>query len=121
MLTKGDVKIGLNWRFGPDWPGQRCGARTRQGTPCQSPAYSHNHRCRLHGGLSTGPRTEAGRARLVASKITHGRFTKEKRAEARRRAQVGREMRAELLELETWFVDRGLLDTKWRDWFKIKD
>ena len=121
MLTKGSVKIGLNWRFGPDWPGQRCGARTRQGTPCQSPAYSHNHRCRLHGGLSTGPRTEAGRARLVASKITHGRFTKEKRAEARRRAQVGREMRAELLELETWFVDRGLLDTKWRDWFKIKD
>ena len=119
MLTKGSVKIGLNWRFGPDWPGQRCGARTRQGTPCQSPAYSHNHRCRLHGGLSTGPRTEAGRARLVASKITHGRFTKEKRAEARRRAQVGREMRAELLELETWFVDRGLLDTKWRDWFKI--
>jgi len=121
VLTKGSVKIGLNWRFGPDWPGQRCGARTRQGTPCQSPAYSHNHRCRLHGGLSTGPRTEAGRARLVASKITHGRFTKEKRAEARRRAQVGREMRAELLELETWFVDRGLLDTKWRDWFKIKD
>ena len=118
MLTKGSVKIGLNWRFGPDWPGQRCGARTRQGTPCQSPAYSHNHRCRLHGGLSTGPRTEAGRARLVASKITHGRFTKEKRAEARRRAQVGREMRAELLELETWFVDRGLLDKKWRDLFK---
>ena len=38
MLTKGSVKIGLNWRFGPDWPGQRCGARTRQGTPCQSPA-----------------------------------------------------------------------------------
>ncbi len=119
MLTKGDVKIGLNWRFGPDWPGQRCEAQTRRGTPCQSPAYSHNHRCRLHGGLSTGPRTKAGLARLTASKITHGRTTKAKREEARRRAQVGREMRAELTELETWFVDRGLLDTKWRDWFKI--
>ena len=80
---------------------------------------AHNHRCRLHGGLSTGPRTKAGLARLTASKITHGRTTKAKREEARRRAQVGREMRAELTELETWFVDRGLLDTKWRDWFKI--
>ena len=121
MLTKGAVKIGLNWRFGPDWPGQRCEARTRRGTPCQSPAYSHNGRCRLHGGASTGPRNEEGLARLTASKIKHGRFTKTKREAAKRRAQVGREMRAELSELETWFVDRGLLDKKWRDQFKMKD
>ena len=121
MLTKANVKIGLNWRFGPDWPGQRCGARTRQGTPCQSPAYSHNHRCRLHGGLSTGPRTEEGLARLVASKITHGKFTKSKREAAKLRAEVGRQMRAELTEIENWFLSRGLLDTKWRDQFKIKD
>jgi hypothetical protein len=121
MLTKGNVSIGLNWRFGLNWPGQRCEARTRKGTPCQRPARLPVGRCRLHGGSSTGPRTKAGLARLTASKITHGRTTKAKREEARRRAQVGREMRAELLELETWFVDRGLLDTKWRDWFKIKD
>ena len=121
MLTKGDVKIGLNWRFGPDWPGQRCEARTRQGTPCQRPAYKHNHRCRLHGGTSTGPRTKEGLARLTASKITHGRFTRAKRDEAKRRAQLGREMRAELTEIENWFLSRGLLDTKWRDQFKIKD
>ncbi len=121
MLTKGTVSIGLNWRFGPNWPGQRCEAQTRRGTPCQSPAYKHNRRCRLHGGLATGPTTKAGLARLTASKITHGRTTKEKRAKARRRAQVGRKMRAELLELETWFVSRGLLDKKWRDQFKIKD
>ena len=117
MLTKGNVSIGLNWRFGPDYPGPRCEAQTRRGTPCQSPAYKHNHRCRLHGGTSTGPRTEAGRARLTASKIKHGKFTKEKRAEARRFAEQGRQMRGELKELEAWFVDHGLLDKQWRDLF----
>ena len=117
MLTNGNVSIGKYWRFGPDYPGPRCGARTRQGTPCQRPAYKHNHRCRLHGGTSTGPRTKAGLARLVASKIKHGKFTKEKRAEATLRAEQGREMRAELLELETWFVAHGHLDKNWRkDW-----
>ena len=23
MLTKANVNIGIEWRFGPDWPGQR--------------------------------------------------------------------------------------------------
>jgi hypothetical protein len=30
-------------------------------------------------------------------------------------------MRGELKELETWFVDHGHLDKKWRDWFKINE
>ena len=39
----------------------RCGARTRSGAPCRAPAvlvdgFVRNGRCRLHGGLSTGPR-----------------------------------------------------------------
>ena len=38
MLTKDNVTIGIKWRFGPDWPGQRCGAKTRRGTACQRPA-----------------------------------------------------------------------------------
>ena len=118
MLTKGNVDIGIDWQFGPNWPGQRCEARTRRGTLCQRPGTKRNGKCRLHGGNSTGPRTEAGRARLVSSKIKHGKFTKEKRAEARRFAEQGRQMRGELKELEAWFVSRGLLDTKWRDWFK---
>jgi hypothetical protein len=121
VLTKGNVSIGLNWRFGPNYPGPRCEARTRKGTPCQSPAYSHNGRCRLHGGASTGPTTEAGLARLTESKITHGRFTKEKRAEAKRRAEQGREMRAELTEIENWFLDYGYLDKQWRKKFTIPD
>jgi hypothetical protein len=32
----------------------RCGARTRAGTPCRSPAIRGRKRCRLHGGLSPG-------------------------------------------------------------------
>ena len=25
---------GIPWRFGPNWPGKRCEAKTRKGTPC---------------------------------------------------------------------------------------
>lgn len=39
----------------------RCGARTRKGTPCKAQALK-NGRCFMHGGLSTGPRTEEGKA-----------------------------------------------------------
>ncbi|WP_315974481.1 HGGxSTG domain-containing protein [Microvirga sesbaniae] len=28
----------------------RCGAKTRSGTPCQSPAVNGKSRCRMHGG-----------------------------------------------------------------------
>ena len=50
----------------------RCGARCRDGHRCQDRAtrdaetdcYVRNGRCRLHGGLSTGPRTAAGKRRV---------------------------------------------------------
>lgn len=45
----------------------RCGAKTRIGTPCKMRVVEGKRRCRLHGGLSTGPRTPAGRARIAAS------------------------------------------------------
>ena len=36
----------------------KCGAYARNtGKPCQAPAMA-NSRCKLHGGLSTGPRTK---------------------------------------------------------------
>ena len=48
----------------------RCGAKTRRGSPCQAPAVWNkvndrpvNGRCKLHGGLSTGPKTDEGRCR----------------------------------------------------------
>ena len=87
------------------------------GMPCQRPAKLPVGRCRLHGGASTGPITLDGLARLTKARTKHGKFTKEKRAEARRRAEQGRQMRGELKELEAWFVDHGHLDKNWRAWF----
>ena len=54
----------------------RCGARTRSGECCRQPAMK-NGRCRMHGGLSTGPRTAAGRARCAAARRTHGFYSAE--------------------------------------------
>jgi hypothetical protein len=42
----------------------RCRAKTRRGSECQCPAMI-NGRWRLHGGLSTGPKTEAGMAPIA--------------------------------------------------------
>lgn len=39
----------------------RCSAKTRAGTPCQMKVLHASGRCKLHGGLSTGPKTEAGK------------------------------------------------------------
>ena len=46
---------------------KRCGAKTRFGTSCQNfPIRSQlATRCKLHGGLSTGPKTDAGRAKIA--------------------------------------------------------
>ena len=46
---------------------QRCGALTRRGTPCQCASEPGRDRCKLHGGKSTGPRTEAGREAIRES------------------------------------------------------
>jgi hypothetical protein len=48
----------------------RCGARTRRGTLCKCAALLTKRgklRCRLHGGLSSGPKTPEGRARISAA------------------------------------------------------
>jgi len=54
----------------------RCGAKTRKGTPCKSPAMK-NGRCRMHGGASTG----APKGNKNAFK--HGRYSAEAVAERR--------------------------------------
>ena len=95
MLTKGNFKIGLEWRFGPDWPGQRCGAKTRRGTGCQRPANKKNGRCRLHGGASTGAKTSEGRERISQANMRHGKYTKEKLEKQRKNTAFGRAMQWE--------------------------
>jgi DNA-binding XRE family transcriptional regulator len=42
-----------------------CGARTRKGQPCRMLSVPGRRRCKLHGGMSTGPRTAEGRARIA--------------------------------------------------------
>jgi hypothetical protein len=44
-----------------------CGARTRKGAPCLARVVPGKGRCRLHGGLSSGPRTPEGKARIAAA------------------------------------------------------
>jgi hypothetical protein len=44
MLPKDNVTIGIERRFGSDWPGQRCVAKKRWGTACQRPANKKNGR-----------------------------------------------------------------------------
>ena len=41
--------------------GLTCGAKTRAATPCKRKDLYSNGRCRLHGGLSTGPVTRRAR------------------------------------------------------------
>jgi hypothetical protein len=66
---------------------RRCGARTRSGSRCQSPAMP-NGRCRMHGGLSPG----APKGNKNALK--HGRYTAEAIAGRRQIAELVRAMKA---------------------------
>ena len=120
MITKDSVKIGIETRFGPDWPGIRCGARTKLGGTCQRPAVKRTGRCTRHGGKSTGPKTQAGRDKIAALHTIHGQYTKEKRQAAKQRADVGRKVRAEIKHIETSLIEQGVLKRSWRkDWDKL--
>lgn len=47
--------------------GKPCGATTRRGAPCRIRETYPNGRCKFHGGASTGPRTDEGKARARAN------------------------------------------------------
>lgn len=59
---------------GPD----TCGAKTRAGTPCKNLPMK-NGRCRMHGGASTGRKTQEGIARWRAAVTIHGGKSREMR------------------------------------------
>ncbi len=70
----------------------RCGAKKRKKqTPCGSPAMA-NGRCRLHGGLSTGPKTSEGIESIRKAHWKHG----QRSADAVRRRKQGMELRRKL-------------------------
>jgi uncharacterized protein YjcR len=66
---------------GPMLCSQRCGAKTRSGKPCRSPAVQGKKRCRMHGGA---PGSGAPRGNKNARK--HGLYTHEAIAQ---RQQLG--------------------------------
>src|SRR5262245_781904 len=56
----------------------RCGAKTRQGGTCRSPAVSGKARCRMHGGARG-----SGAPRGNQNARTHGLYTCEAKAKRR--------------------------------------
>jgi uncharacterized protein YjcR len=70
----------------------RCGAKTRRGAACQSPAMP-NGRCRLHGGKSTGAPEGNQNA------LKHGRYTAKAIEGRRALSQLIRECRNTLGEI----------------------
>ena len=70
-------QIYMNLFYEPEWSipknlRPKCRAKCRNGHTCQAPVVWDkknnrpvNGRCRMHGGLSTGPRTYEGRIRAL--------------------------------------------------------
>ena len=76
---------------------RRCGATTRAGNPCLSPAVGGKNRCRMHGGAAG-----SGAPRGNRNALKHGLFARAATDEARRDAQelVQRSLRL-VREIET--------------------
>ena len=110
-LANFNLKKGIPWQFGPAWPGQRCGARTRRGTACLKPALKGKTRCQLHGGKATGARTIAGLQRLSDAQLRHGKYTKTELAKAKHRAKIGRRVQGQLKRLAQEIENAGLMPT----------
>ena len=96
-----------------------CNAKTRTGSLCRRTGSAKNGRCHLHGGKSTGPKTAEGRARIAAAQFKHGNRSKAAIAAQRARAAHGRAIRAELAALEAEVIREGLLQSNWRDDYRI--
>jgi hypothetical protein len=73
----------------------RCGARTRSGKRCKSPAVDGKKRCRMHGGA---PGSGAPRGNKNA--VKHGLYTREAIAQRRQLAELMRQSRKLLLMVE---------------------
>jgi hypothetical protein len=73
---------------------QRCGAKTRSGKPCRSPAVSGKKRCRMHGGA---PGSGAPRGNKNALK--HGLYTRKAIAQRRQLRDLLRKSRMLLVKI----------------------
>ena len=110
ILAKDNVTIVIGWRFGPNWPGERCGAKTRRGTTCQRPSNKRNGRCRLHGGVSKGPRTKEGLAKIPATNMTNCQHTKAMIAKREEKAKIAKGLPDRLRVIEQNLRPHGVID-----------
>lgn len=70
MTAGSHVKSTLSMMASP-----RCGAKTRRGTSCMSPAVSGKKRCRMHGGA-----IGSGAPKGNQNALKHGYYTAEAKA-----------------------------------------
>jgi hypothetical protein len=83
----------------PQWASApSCGAKTRRAMTCEAPAVKGRRRCRLHGGLSTGPRTAEGRERIRQARTITGFYSASAIAARREAAANYRRLRTMLGE-----------------------
>jgi uncharacterized protein YjcR len=74
--------------IGPMLSSPRCGARTRSGRPCRSPAVGGKKRCRMHGG-ALGSGAPPGNQNA----LKHGLYRREAFAERRQLSELMRQSR----------------------------
>ncbi len=73
----------------------RCGAKTRSGKPCRSPAVQGKKRCRMHGGAHG---SGAPLGNMNAQK--HGLYTREAIEQRQQLAELIRQSRQLILKIE---------------------
>jgi hypothetical protein len=81
-------------KTGPMLARRCCGANTRSGKACMSPAASGKSRCRMHGGEAG-----SGAQRGNQNALKDGRFTREAFAERRLVRSLLQELRALILKI----------------------
>ena len=73
----------------------RCGAKTRSGKPCRSPAVGGKKRCRMHGG-APGSGAPLGNKNA----LKHGLYTREAIEERRKVRTLMRQSRKLLIDIK---------------------
>ncbi len=80
---------------GPMLSSPRCGAKTRSGKPCESPAVRGKKRCRMHG-CAPGSGAPLGNQNA----LKHGQFTRQALEERRRVQDLVRQSRMLLKQMK---------------------